>query len=118
VFCIYLRTNSDLCHLQHKLIGFYNRDEKCLQRGTEWVFESDRVSSLKFNMATMPALFSQRTYDGLESHLVLLRKMNPVPTFWGSKPPNPLFIPKFSAIFLAIAVKTLFDTLLQAFAAG
>ena len=26
VFCIYLRTNSDLCHLQHKLIGFYNRD--------------------------------------------------------------------------------------------
>jgi hypothetical protein len=38
VFCIYLRTNSDLCHLQHKLIGFYNRDEKCLQRGTNWVF--------------------------------------------------------------------------------
>ena len=35
VFCIYLRTNSDLCHLQHKLIGFYNRDEKCLQRGTD-----------------------------------------------------------------------------------
>jgi len=27
VFCIHLRTNSDLCHLQHKLIGFYNRDE-------------------------------------------------------------------------------------------
>jgi len=23
--------------LQHKLIGFYNRDEKCLQRGTDWV---------------------------------------------------------------------------------
>jgi len=22
VFCIYLRTNSDLCHLQHKLVGF------------------------------------------------------------------------------------------------
>ena len=34
VFCIYLRTDSDLCHLQHKLIGFYNRDEKCLLRGT------------------------------------------------------------------------------------
>jgi hypothetical protein len=34
-----LRTNSDLCHLQHKLIGFYNRDEKCLQRGTDWVFK-------------------------------------------------------------------------------
>jgi len=39
VFCIYLRTNSDLCHLQHKLIGFYNRDEKCLQRGTDWGFK-------------------------------------------------------------------------------
>jgi hypothetical protein len=34
VFCIYLRTNSDLCHLYHKLIGFYYRDEKFLQRGT------------------------------------------------------------------------------------
>jgi hypothetical protein len=39
VFCIYLRTNSDLCHLQHKLIGFYNRDEKCLQCGTDLVFK-------------------------------------------------------------------------------
>ena len=29
MFCTYLRTNSDLCHLHHKLIGFYNRDEKC-----------------------------------------------------------------------------------------
>ena len=38
VFCIYLRTNSDLRHLQHKLIGFYNRDEKCLLRDTNWVF--------------------------------------------------------------------------------
>ena len=37
MFCIFLRTNSDLCHLQHKLVGFYNRDEKCLQRGTDWV---------------------------------------------------------------------------------
>jgi len=29
-------TNSDLFHLQHKLIGFYNGDEKCLQRGTDF----------------------------------------------------------------------------------
>ena len=43
-FCIYLRTNSDLCHLHHKLIGFYNRDEKCLLRGTNWVSKSDRYS--------------------------------------------------------------------------
>jgi len=39
VFCICLRTNSDLCHSQHKLIGFYNRDEKYLLRGTDWVFK-------------------------------------------------------------------------------
>ena len=39
VFFIYLRTNSDLCHLQLKLIGFCNRDEKCLLRGTNWVFK-------------------------------------------------------------------------------
>ena len=36
---IYLRTTSDLCHLQHKLTGFYNQDEKCLLRGTNWVFK-------------------------------------------------------------------------------
>jgi hypothetical protein len=39
MFRIYLRTNSDLCHLQHKLIGFYNRDEKCLQRGTDCAYK-------------------------------------------------------------------------------
>jgi hypothetical protein len=36
---LYLSEDSDLCHLHHKLIGFYNRDEKCLQRGTDWVFK-------------------------------------------------------------------------------
>jgi hypothetical protein len=35
VFCVYLRTNSKLCHLQHKLVDFYSRNEKCLQRGTD-----------------------------------------------------------------------------------
>ena len=34
-----LRTNSDLCHLQHKLIGFYNQYENCLLHGTDWVFK-------------------------------------------------------------------------------
>ena len=32
-------TNSDLCQLQHKLTFFYNRDEKCLLRGTNWFFK-------------------------------------------------------------------------------
>jgi hypothetical protein len=31
--------------LLHKQIGFYNRDEKCLQRGTDWAF---KYSSLRF----------------------------------------------------------------------
>jgi len=39
VFRIYLRKNSDLYHLHHKLIGFYNQNEKCLLRGTNWVFK-------------------------------------------------------------------------------
>jgi hypothetical protein len=39
VFCICLRTNSDLCHLHKKLIGFYNPDEKRLQSGTDWAFK-------------------------------------------------------------------------------
>jgi hypothetical protein len=37
LFRIYLRTNSDFCPIEHKLIGFYNWDEKCLLRGTDWV---------------------------------------------------------------------------------
>ena len=36
---LYLSENSDLCHLQHKLIGFYNGEEKYLLRGTDWVFK-------------------------------------------------------------------------------
>jgi len=39
MFCIYLRTNSKLCHLHDKLTGFYNRVEKCLLRGKNWGFK-------------------------------------------------------------------------------
>ena len=42
---VYLRTNSDLCHLQYKLNGLFNRDEKCLLRGTDWFF---KYSGLRF----------------------------------------------------------------------
>jgi len=54
LFCIHLRTNSDLCHLHHKLIGFYNRDEKCLQRGTDLVF---KYSNLRFVFKGLILLF-------------------------------------------------------------
>ena len=30
---------ATFCPIQHKLIGFYNRDEKCLMRGTNRVFK-------------------------------------------------------------------------------
>ena len=40
VCVLYLPENKQrLVPLQHKLIGFYNRDEKCLQRGTDWGFK-------------------------------------------------------------------------------
>ena len=39
VFCVDLRTNSDYFHIQHKLVGLYNRDGVCLLRGTDWVFK-------------------------------------------------------------------------------
>ena len=38
VFCVDLRTNSDYFPMQHKLVGFYNRDGVCLLRGTNLVF--------------------------------------------------------------------------------
>jgi len=59
VFCIYLKTNSDYWPIQHKLIGFYNRDEKCLHRGTNGVFKKAvSASSLKgFQQATALFLF-------------------------------------------------------------
>ena len=37
---LYLSENKQrLVPLTAKLTGFYNRDEKCLQRGTDWVFK-------------------------------------------------------------------------------
>jgi len=39
VFCFYFREKSDFCPIHHKIIGFYNRDEKFLQRGTDWGFK-------------------------------------------------------------------------------
>jgi len=36
---VYLSQNKQRLVSHHKLIGFYNRDEKYLLRGTEWVFK-------------------------------------------------------------------------------
>jgi hypothetical protein len=45
-FFIYLRTNNGLYHLHKKRIGFYNRDEKCLQRGTYWAYKWSSLRSI------------------------------------------------------------------------
>jgi hypothetical protein len=70
VFCIYLRTNSDLSHLQHKQIGFYNRDEKCLQCGTEGVF---KYSSLSFVFKRLIRIICGQSFaeDGNEEELTV-----------------------------------------------
>jgi hypothetical protein len=59
-----------LCHLQHKLIGFYNRDEKCLQRGTNWVFKK---SSLRF---VFIGLYNINCFDGIMFYEILEVKKN------------------------------------------
>jgi hypothetical protein len=61
MFRIYLRPNSDLCHLPQKLIGFNSRDEKCLQRGTDWVF---KYSSLRFVFKGLIHPFSTVLWTG------------------------------------------------------
>ena len=40
IYVLYLSENKQrLVPLNHTLIGFYNRDAKCLLRGTDWVFK-------------------------------------------------------------------------------
>ena len=39
LYVVYLSQNKQRLVSHHKLIGFHNREEKCLQRGTEWVFK-------------------------------------------------------------------------------
>jgi len=43
VFCSYLRTNSDFCPIQHRLMGFYIWDKTCLLCGMDWVFKSSSL---------------------------------------------------------------------------
>jgi len=45
--------------IHHKLIGFYNQDEKCLQRGTDWIF---KYSSLHFVFKGLGELFRTFRY--------------------------------------------------------
>ena len=39
VLCLSENKQRPAYHLHHKLTGFYNRDEKCLLLGTNWVFK-------------------------------------------------------------------------------
>jgi hypothetical protein len=72
VFFIYLKTNSVLCHLQHKLIGFYNRDEKCLQRGTDWAFN---CSSLHFVFKGLIIFIKPNSKEHFPNSVMLLHSI-------------------------------------------
>jgi hypothetical protein len=39
LYVLYLSENKQRLVTHHNLIGFYNRDEKCLERGTDWGFK-------------------------------------------------------------------------------
>ena len=77
VFCFYLGTNSDFHHLLHKLTGFYNQDEKCLQRGTDWVF---KYSSLRFVfkglMTVLGTVIAVSVIQCVTNHHNLVNKAN------------------------------------------
>jgi len=82
--CVYL--NSDLCHLKHKLVGFYYCDEKCLQRGTDWVF---KYSGLRFvfkrlNRRNAIRVLKFNNYFTQISPIVLRGTQQQA--FWGSIP--------------------------------
>jgi hypothetical protein len=51
--CVLYLSNGELCHFHHKLIGFYNRDEKCLLRGTDWVFKQSGLSFFSKGIITL-----------------------------------------------------------------
>jgi hypothetical protein len=68
VFCVDLRTNSDLCHLQHKLIGFYNRDGVCLLRGTDWVFVYNSGQFVCSVVSSVPYQNYKRNCLGISRH--------------------------------------------------
>jgi hypothetical protein len=55
----------------HKLIGFYNRDEKCLQRGTDWGFN---WSSLRLVGKGLDISKPSFIFKGFKSNVILKRR--------------------------------------------
>jgi hypothetical protein len=70
--CVDLRTNSHYFAISHQVIGFYNRGIECLLSSKNWVFTSDRHSSVLtrltlFDNPSFPFLFisSLRLEEGV-----------------------------------------------------
>ena len=80
----YLSENCYLCHLQHKLIGFHNPDEKCLLRGTNWVLN---YSSLCFVFKGL----MHRTWDTLNCAFYCVHRSSPADLTHSQV--NPVHIP-------------------------
>jgi hypothetical protein len=58
-----------LCHLQHKLISFYNRDGKCLQRGTDWGFRTSVVGGTNVQLLDVKTVGASRNHKVYMMHL-------------------------------------------------
>jgi len=39
LFCANIRTDIEVCCMQYSVTGCYNRNGRCLLRGTNWVFK-------------------------------------------------------------------------------
>ena len=68
-----------------KIIGFYNRDEKCLQRGTDWGF---KYSGLRL------------VFTGLSQNKIIMisnfrRVLNVVCFLLGDSPASEIYMPTF-----------------------
>ena len=53
--------------IQQKLIGFYNPDEKCLQRGTDWVFKYSGLRCVFSGLILLCTVYEDLTWHLTEN---------------------------------------------------
>ena len=61
--------------MQHKLSGFYNRDEKCLLRGTDWILQSSTLPMfIKLACRLSSCLLVQHLFSQLTHRFMILNE--------------------------------------------